>query len=184
MILKLQPAVSQALPADGDQFQQVMHLTGPTFRAAKNRQTMRIILAGHAYFIKQHGSTSLREIIKNLLHLRLPVLGAKHEWLAIKKLSALGIPTTPLAGYGKRYLLPTKQESFLITSELTNQDSVENLCKTWRSTPPNFSYRNKIIQQIAHITRTMHQNGMNHRDLYLCHFLLNHKTKKTTRPYY
>jgi heptose I phosphotransferase len=29
-----------------------------------------------------------------------------------------------------------------------------------------------LIKKVAEIARTMHQNGVNHRDFYICHFLL------------
>jgi hypothetical protein len=35
---------------------------------------------------------------------------------------------------------------------------------------------------VARITRIMHANGMNHRDCYICHFLLDQTTENTALP--
>jgi heptose I phosphotransferase len=42
----------------------------------------------------------------------------------------------------------------------------------WPDKPPAFSHKKAIIEKVAEIASTMHSNGINHRDLYICHFLL------------
>lgn len=46
-----------------------------------------------SYFLKWHKGTTLKEIIKNLLSLRMPVLGADREWHAIHRLHDVGVDT-------------------------------------------------------------------------------------------
>ena len=113
-----------------------------------------------------------KEILKNLLQLRLPVIGAGNEYLAARKLKELGVETlTPLA-YGRRGKNPAKQESFLITKDLTGTISLEDYCKNWNTTPPSFETKRALIKKLAAAAKNMHENGINHRDFYICHFLL------------
>lgn len=52
------------------------------------RRTLRIEVAGQGYlFVKIHRGVGWKEILKNLLSLRLPVLGAGNEWRAIARLA-------------------------------------------------------------------------------------------------
>ena len=66
-----------------DPFEEVKTLQGEVFRELETRRTLRFEMAGKSYFLKWHRGTTLKEIIKNLLSLRMPVLGADREWNAI-----------------------------------------------------------------------------------------------------
>ncbi len=61
-------------------------MQGEVFRELETRRTLRFEMAGKSYFLKWHRGTTLKEIIKNLLSLRMPVLGADREWNAIHRL--------------------------------------------------------------------------------------------------
>lgn len=160
-------------------FDQIMALRGEVFRELENRRTQKINLNGKNYFIKQHFGIGWKEIFKNILQLRLPVTSAKNEWQAIQKLQSLHIPTQTLVGYGKRGANPATTQSFLLTQELPEHISLEHLCQTWRKQRPAFRLKLNIIREIAHIARTLHQAGINHRDFYLCHFLLDKSSQNT-----
>jgi heptose I phosphotransferase len=153
-------------------FQELTQLKGETYRELAGRKTFRFEKNGKGYFAKLHWGVGWKEIFKNLLYGRLPVLGAKNEWLAIQRLEQLKIPTMKLISYGCEGWNPAHLKSFLITEELAPIISLEDLCQTWPQTPPPFSIKKNLIQQIAHIARTLHENGVNHRDFYICHFLL------------
>lgn len=153
-------------------FDQIMSLQGEVYRQQEGRCTQKIVLDGKNYFIKQHHGVGWKEIFKNLLQLRPPVLSAKNEWRAIEKLHHLSIPTLNIAGYGARGFNPARLKSFLITEELPDHISLEHLCKDWKHQPPEFRLKQNIIKEVARIARTIHSNGINHRDFYICHFLL------------
>ena len=76
-----------------DPFACAASLSGKVYRAVKNRRTLRFEEDGKGYFIKYHGPTSVRELLKNLFQLRMPVFGAENEYRAIRKLESLGVPT-------------------------------------------------------------------------------------------
>lgn len=151
---------------------QILALKGQIFRTQPGRRTLRFVVNETAYFAKIHTGIGWLEIFKNLGQGRYPVLGAKEEWQAIKSLQDLGIPTMTLVGYGRRGYNPAKQQSFVITQEITNTISLEDYCAQWRDQPPKFAEKLAILREVAAISRQLHQHGLNHRDYYLCHFLL------------
>ena len=155
-----------------DPFVEAEKLQGEVFRALEARKTLRFSLLGKSYFIKIHRGVGWFEIIENLIRLRLPVLGAANEYLAIKKLETLKIDTMHIVGYGIKGNNPARQQSFIITEDLINTISLEDFCADWKHQAPTFSLKYQLINKLAHISRTLHQNGINHRDYYICHFLL------------
>jgi heptose I phosphotransferase len=157
---------------DRDIFDQIFSLEGEVYREQPGRKTLRFAFQGKYYFAKIHEGIGSKEMIKNLLQFRLPVLGAENEWRAIKRLDQSGIKTTPLVGYGKRGKNPIQLQSFVITEELPHNVSLEDFCRDWSDSPPGHDLKRALITQVAEIARTVHENGLNHRDFYICHFLL------------
>lgn len=153
-------------------FEQAMALRGESFRQQKGRLTQKIALGDKSYFIKQHHGVGWREIFKNLFQLRLPVLGAKNEWRAIQKLKSIGVSVPLLEGYGESGKNPATLQSFVLMEALTPTVSLEELCQTWPKNPPAFAFKQLLLNEVARIARLLHESGMNHRDFYICHFLL------------
>jgi heptose I phosphotransferase len=174
--LELTPAFAAQLPAGVDAFDYIMGLDGERYRELANRRTVRFTLNGKRYFLKAHYGAGWMEIFKNLLALRLPVLGARNEWRAIQALTRLGVDTMTLVAYGERGLNPARRESFVITEALEETVSLEDFCAGWGEHPPEtgsaLCLKRALIRRVAGIARSLHANGINHRDFYLCHFLL------------
>ena len=158
-----------------DVFSVVGKLQGEVFRDKEGRRTLRFELAKKSYFLKFHLGVGWQEIIKNLVQLRAPVISAKNEWRAITFLEQHEIDTMSIAAYGERGKNPAKINSFIITDELMDTMSLEHLGQQWKQTPPTFKTKITLISKLALIAKDMHENGMNHRDFYLCHFLLDNK---------
>lgn len=161
-----------ALWAGRDPFAAADRLQGEIYRAVKTRRTLRFESGGKYYFIKIHHGVGWLEIVKNLISGRLPIVSARQEWLAIRRLTELGVPTMSIAGFGERGWNPARRESFLITDELADTVSLETLCADWPQQRPAFAFKQRLLTRVAQISRRMHQNGVCHRDFYLCHFLL------------
>lgn len=155
-----------------DTFTEVMTLQGQIFRQVKSRKTLRFVKNDKAYFAKLHFGIGWREIIKDLVQLRLPVLGAKNEWQAIQRLDELSVETLTLVGYGRQGYNPARQQSFIITEELIHTISLEDFCRNWKTQAPDFNLKRALIAKVANIALKIHSHGLNHRDFYLCHFLL------------
>ena len=175
-MLKLDPHIQLFFKTFAD----VMLQQGEVYRELENRRTQRIILGSRAYFLKQHFGVGWKEIIKNLCQLRLPVVSAKNEWLALKKLRQLAIPAPRVLGYGCRGMNPATRQSFILTQELPSHISLEDFCKNWRIQSPAFQLKQQLIKEVARIARVIHTNGMNHRDFYICHFLLDQRLQDST----
>ena len=143
-----------------------------TVRDFKNRKTGRFTLGQKSFYIKKHFPAGLGAVLNELFHLRKPHIGAAHEKSALDRLAELGIDTMKVAAFGHDDAPITKQRSFLITDELADVDSLEDICARWPQQPPPPQFEKALIEKVACIARTIHSNGMNHRDFYLCHFLL------------
>ena len=168
----IQNEFKQGLKQNKGFFDQIMQIKGKIFRALENRKTLQFEQSGKSYFVKQHFGVGWKEIVKNLLQLRLPIISAKNEWRAVLKLDSLNIPTLSLVAYGERGLNPAHKQSFMVTDVLEEVVSLEEVCKNWSAQKPILEFKEALICEIAAIARAMHQHGMNHRDFYICHFLM------------
>lgn len=153
-------------------FDAIMALEGDVFRSLGGRRTLRFTRGAKNYFAKLHYGVGWKEILKNLFQLRLPILGAKTEKRAIERLHELGVATMSVAGFGWRGWNPARRQSFIITDELQDTLSLEDYCRSWVRQSPSFQLKKALIEKLAEISRTLHLNGVNHRDFYICHFLL------------
>ena len=178
-----------SLWAQSDPFEEAFSLKGETYRDMGDRHTSRFECQGKAYFIKTHSGVGYGEILKNLLYLRWPVLGAGNEWRAIEKLHALGVETMTAAAFGQQGMNPASQRSFLITEALEPTEELDSYCTAERLAEMGLKERRALVRKVAVISRTLHDNGINHRDYYLCHFLLDTSpgyasTPASQRPLY
>lgn len=162
----------QAAHTNTDVFDCLMQLQGKVFRDVVDRKTMQVDIAGRSYFLKQHFGVGWGEIFKNLLSFKLPVIGAMTEVEAIKQLTALGIQTTPLVAYGVRGLNPATQQSFVLTEDLGDIVSLEDICADWAENPPSVDLKRRLIIAMAELAARMHGAGLCHRDFYLCHLVM------------
>ncbi|MBM7061178.1 lipopolysaccharide core heptose(I) kinase RfaP [Pseudomonas sp. UL073] len=167
----------QALWQGQDPFAAVERLDGQVYRELEGRRTLRTEVAGRGYFVKIHRGIGWGEIAKNLLSARAPVLGAGQEWRALQRLHQAGVPTMTAVAYGERGANPASQHSFIITEELAPTIDLEQFSLNWREQPPAPRLKRALIAEVAQMTGRMHRAGVNHRDCYICHFLLH-----TERP--
>lgn len=167
------PKQWQALWQGTDPFEQVFHLEGDEYRNMDGRRTLRFELLGQSYFVKMYKGLGWWPIIRSIVTFRMPpILSAKNEWVAIGLLKALNVETLTVVAYGERGKSPARRQSFLVTEDLAQTESLEEFCRDWPRCPPPVAMKRALIQRVADISRSLHQNGINHRDYYLCHFLL------------
>jgi hypothetical protein len=107
------------------------------------------------------------------------VLGAAQEWQAIQRLTEAGVPTMTAVAYGERGSNPARQHSFIVTEELAPTVDLEQLSLNWAQQPPKPALKWALIREVAQMTGAMHRAGVNHRDCYICHFLLHTDTPVT-----
>ena len=149
-----------------DLFAAVDRLDGEVYRQVENRRTIRVTLGERDYFAKIHQGVGWGEIFKNLFQFRLPVLGARNEWQAIQCLTAADVRTMTAVLFCERGLNPAAQRSAILTQSLGNRVSLEDYV------PESVPMKRRLIHEVADMSRKMHAAGVNHRDFYLCHFLM------------
>lgn len=155
-----------------DVYELLARLDGKVYREKEGRRTFQFEVAGKSYFAKVFMGFGWKALLACLLKFRKPIVSAENEKQAIEKLQRIGIATMKLAGYGRRGGNPARIQSFIITEELKPTVSLEDYCRDWKLFPPSTRWKRTLIQRVAQIARTLHANGIMHRDLYLCHFLL------------
>lgn len=157
---------------DKDPFEEVLELRGEVFREVKGRTTLRFEHNGKSYFLKLHRGIGWKEIFKNWMQFNRPILGAEQEYQAILRLQQLNVETMNIAAFGERGGNPAKKLSFIITDDLIGTQSLEDYCRSWAQQPPQPLFKWQLIKRIANVSRILHENGLNHRDYYICHFHL------------
>ncbi len=171
--------------ASQDVFDAMMQLNGKAFRDVRGRKTMQVTLnlankgvgcVEKSYFIKQHFGVGWGEIIKNLISFKKPILGAMTEVSAIQTLTNIGIATTPLVAFGQRGCNPATLQSFVLTEDLGDIVSLEDLCADWQTNPPAPAFKQQLMIAMAELAKKMHGAGLCHRDFYLCHFVIQKQT--------
>ena len=146
------------------------------YRNKEGRKTLRFESGGKSWFLKLHSGIGWGEIVKNLLQLRLPVLGARNEYRAVEALRAVGVDTMSVAAYACKGRNPASRHSMIVTEDLVGTVSLEDYCLDWENNPPPFSVRLRILLKLADSAGRMHRCGINHRDFYICHFHLDEST--------
>ncbi len=162
----------RSLWAGKDPFVEVERLQGTVYRELEGRRTLRTEIDGRGYFVKIHRGIGWGEIIKNLSTAKAPVLGAGQEWRALQRLHQAGVPTMTAVAFGERGGNPARQHSFIITEELAPTISLEDFSLDWARQRPPAALKHALIDEVARMTGAMHRAGVNHRDCYICHFLL------------
>jgi glycosyltransferase involved in cell wall biosynthesis len=157
---------------DDKNFKDILKMNGDVYRALEGRRTLRFEIGNQGYFAKIHQGVGVREIIKNLLQGRFPVVGALCEYKAILRLKQLNIKTMTVVAFAQRGINPATLKSFIVTDELSNTVSLEHYGKSWKQTPPDYLLKLAFTKKIANIARVLHSNGVNHRDFYAAHLLL------------
>ena len=86
---------------DSDPVEAAFALQGETYRDVPGRRTMRVLLGDKAYFVKLHYGVGWGEIVKNLVTLKLPVIGARNEFEACRDLHAVGVKAPVPAAFAQ-----------------------------------------------------------------------------------
>jgi len=146
-------------------------------RDVENRKTFKVSINQKHYFVKHHNfqpyRKTIKEVLKNFINLKKPILNAINEVKAIQQLESINIDTMKVSGYGLNKKSFLKTNSFIITESLEPAISLENLdlILSQYSGKDGFKLKRKIIKDLAEITRKLHDNYLIHQDYYLCHFL-------------
>ena len=146
-------------------FDQIFNLKGNILRSVANRTTEFIEHGDitQSFYIKKHCELKIYECLKSILSLKLPVFGAKNEFIALKKLNENRFLTiTPIAYAASGFVF---KKSFLITQPLEGMVQLDEYLPQL-----SLAFQKSIIKKVCAIINGIQTMGMLHRDLYLCHF--------------
>ena len=126
------------------------------------------------FFLKRHtGAVKPFEMLRTLFS-GFSLSWGRKEWEVIEAFRRSGIPTlTPVAAGEKISLF--RQESFLMTQELSGFQSLEQFLRNYFSpplAPAKMLEKRAIIKEVSELTKKMHSAGINHRDFYCCHIFI------------
>lgn len=151
-----------------------MSIDGETVKhVVEDRRIFRFQRNGRLYYMKTHQGVGWKEIFKNLLVGKMPVLGAVNEYRAIQAFEQLGVATMKVAACGETGSNPARITSFIITDALEQTEDLEHYLPSLdMASPDDVKLKRAIIVKLASMARQLHSHGINHRDFYLCHFRL------------
>ena len=189
MLLHLRDDIAAALraggcePASAAAFEQLWQLQGESYRRAKGRHTLRVVIGERAYFAKRHRGIPWRDAAKELLSLKWPVVGAGREFAACRHLAAHNVPVPVAAAYGWRGWNPATRRSLVLCEALSGYASLEDVARRWQCAGERegaslageeapLGLRRRVLREVALLTRRLHAAGVNHRDYYLCHLFV------------
>ena len=157
--------------ANADAFAEVDALDGVLYREVANRRTFRFVLSGRSFFAKVHGGVGWREILKNLVVMKWPVVGAWNEFEACELLRNEGRRAPRGVGFGSRGSNPARRRSFVLLEDLSDYTILEDLTADCRQRPPSRIRKCALIDAVGRFAARFHAAGINHRDFYICHLL-------------
>ena len=158
---------------DDDVFSALSAVEGEVYRRSARRRTSRVVIGGKTYFAKVHEGVGWREIAKNLLAGKRPVLGARHDFEASRRLRAQGVIAPEVAAFGERGFDPARRRSFAIHDALEGFRSLEDVGHGWLAAPPAIGLKRGLLTAAGRLTAEMHAAGVCHRDYYACHLMAN-----------
>lgn len=153
-------------------FNKLMSWPGQTYRAVKTRHTVAVNHQGQTFYIKRHWGIGCRESLKELSQGKWPIWGAYNEYRALKLLQQHQIPAPQLVAYGQQGCLLPYQQSVIVMTAVGSSVNLEDKLFECLNNPPQLHYKRYLIKQVARLAQRIHDLGLNHRDFYICHFIL------------
>ncbi len=175
MYLELSKELQKQLADEPDLFDWFLTQQGEAHRTVKNRLTYEVRLGDLHFYVKRHLGCGWGEVIKEWYRFRKPVVSARTEWEGAEKLAAADVRVPKVLGKGERGSYPHAVESFVALEALENCESLEHARADWLDVKGTrwIALKRALIKEVGAMCGKMHRSGINHRDCYLCHFLIN-----------
>ena len=158
----------------GDAVESAWAMQGEVVRSVAGRETLRVELGGRTFYLKRHRGVGWKEIWKNWLAGKRPIVGARNEFEACRQLERMGLTAPTVAAFAEDNALPAKRSSFVLCDALLGYEDLETLTLRWLERAPEPLLKRRLVMGLAHFARRFHDAGLVHRDFYLCHLLVQH----------
>ena len=152
-------------------FEDLFNIQGNIVRSSLNRETVEFLFKNKKYFIKRFSKGSLFQNFLNNLGINKDICNAENEHNAYEILQDIGIETPKLVCYGNEKKI-WNNRSFVISEEIKNFEQLDFFLSKNKYNKDKKKYQDQIYKKVVQIINKLHQNGIVHHDLYLCHFLL------------
>lgn len=139
-------------------------------RPLERRHTLGFERGGRRYYLKYHWPLRWHSWPRAALAWvcgMLPVQSALAEVRALQAMRRRGLAAPRPVAWGRR-----RGHSFVVMEALQGCRSLELVVADWRANPPSAPHRRALLHALAAMVRRLHRAGIQHRDLYLCHFYL------------
>ncbi len=165
-----------AAAVDVDVFAALEALDGEPYRLARARRTLRVVVGGKPYFAKLHDGAGWAEVVKNLAVGKVPVLGARNEFEACRRLRGRGVAAPGVAAFAERGRNPARRRSLVVCDAVEGCRSLEELAG---SADVSLALRRRLIAGAGALLRAVHAAGVYHRDCYAGHLLFDPASAET-----
>lgn len=184
MYLELSQQLKDALPEGEDAFEWFLRAKGTTHREVKHRLTYEARLGDLHFYVKRHLGCGWGEVLKEWYRLRKPVVSARTEWEGAEILEEAGLRVPTVLGKGERGRYPDKVESFVVLDALEDCETLEYFKEGWMEISGRkwIELKRSLIAEVGATCSKMHACGINHRDLYINHFLINRDQVRQWEP--
>ncbi len=161
-----------ALWGDQNPLEAAFALSGEVYRDVPGRRTLSVQVGGRDYFVKLHYGVGWGEMVKNWLQLKVPVVGARNEFVACRALEEEGLTAPRAAAFAESTARAAQRHSFVMCDALVNYLSLEDVTDAWSDAAPSKLLRHRLLDRVARFARRFHGAGFIHRDFYICHLLV------------
>jgi heptose I phosphotransferase len=155
------------------------------FHAKQGRSTARVVLVRAdrplAVYLKRHFRLPWPARLAALVDPDGKHSPAAAEWAHLERARALGIDVPEVVAAGEHIGPWAQLQSFVMIAELSGSEAVNELLPRLAAQLDSRAFetlKRQIIDEMARITATLHAARAFHKDLYLCHFFLDHERLK------
>jgi heptose I phosphotransferase len=152
-------------------FSDLFNVNGKIIRSGANRETLEFLFKNKKYFIKRFSNGSFLQKILNKLGFVKDISNARNEFEAYQILKEIGVETAKLVCHGDEKKLFCNR-SFVISEKIENFEQLDFFFSKAKYRKYHINHQEQIYKKVVQIINKLHQNGIIHHDLYLCHFLL------------
>jgi hypothetical protein len=148
------------------------NLTKSNLASYRSRIELQIESPQTKIFLKRYENPPMLTQLKNWLSAKKRITCAMAEVEAAEKLTAKGINTAKMIGWGYSSGILFEKRSFAAIEEIREGHSLERMlpeCFNGPTTGDNLVLRREFIRDLALFIKKFHETGFRHRDLYLCH---------------